>query len=414
MLSSSGLYTAYINVPDPKTGERIPLTVKDAFVFVWYAFCMSNGVDLSDQKVPKMFAQRVQRIPLPMVDDLMSVVDNSLIDRSVAVQALANMSNFEGMISTEAFYNKCTDIYNAAQKHRQMISMQEHHVKRGMVHGMVSRIFSDQYCTMVEQDTYFGDWFRARNIDIGGYSTADLGLFYVNIVQQATGLALTTQKSLKDLQAAMLRILSTLSSYAIQLSADINSADSMMTNWTAIRIGDVDAKGHDVAYIQGSVGVQSVDAKGHTTERIDVVPTGVNKAVGSQGHMGTLHLEVGSRVTFSGTGFRSKVNANLAPVRVRLAVPLKPNSAHVTPVVGIDSWLALPEEDRLDFTDEFGNVYVPIAPAGPGDESLIPLAFALPITLLNGLFYDNTWPPATVYLDRMTRVRYLPGFDKSQ
>lgn len=412
-LASSNLYQAYINVPDPKTGERIPLTVKDAFVFVWYAFCQSNGIDLIDQNVPKMFAQRVQRNRLPSINELMSIVDSNLVSRKTAEQALSGMSDIGVLISTEAFYNRCQEIYVAANKQRQLIALQEHSVARGLVHGMVSRIYSDQYCSLTDGDIRFDAWFRERSIDIDGYSLADLGLLYVNIVREATGLALNTTKSLKDLQAAMLRILSTLSSYSIQLNADINTSNSMMTDWVAVRVGDVRVKTHGSAYVPNAVTVQDIQVKTKDVIKGKITPTIENEVVNAKTHMDPIRIENGVKIRFDGRGIVTEYRVNTAPVRISVYPPLQPNDQNVVPVIGIDHWLTLPDKDKYDFTDEYGNVFTPIPPEGPEESDLIPLSFALPINVLNGLFYDNTWPPAMIYIDRMTRRRYLNGFDKS-
>jgi hypothetical protein len=59
-LSSKNVYNTNVEVTNPKNGEKIPLSAKDAYTFIWYAFCKSINVDI--QEVPKLLAKRVQNI----------------------------------------------------------------------------------------------------------------------------------------------------------------------------------------------------------------------------------------------------------------------------------------------------------------------------------------------------------------
>jgi hypothetical protein len=74
--STMDQYTAFLVVDNPVTGEPIvPMNAKDGFVFMWYCYSMSIGIDLTQQPVPVVTANRVVRTPQPSVTDLMSVVD---------------------------------------------------------------------------------------------------------------------------------------------------------------------------------------------------------------------------------------------------------------------------------------------------------------------------------------------------
>lgn len=61
-LSANGRYTATVNITNPKTGEKIPLSAKDAYVFLMYAYAKSVGI--TPDKVPAIIAKRVQNIKL--------------------------------------------------------------------------------------------------------------------------------------------------------------------------------------------------------------------------------------------------------------------------------------------------------------------------------------------------------------
>ena len=239
-LSSVGLYyQAVVAVNNPKTGERIPMVVKDAYVFMWYAFCRSMDIEL--ETVPTLVAKRVQRLPLPTVSELYSIVDHKLVERSVAVEALSLQPTIPNMVSTEAFYNKCVEINDACQMQRRLIATQEHYMRRGYVHSLVSRIYSDNLCQLAPLGTTYEDWFAERNIKIDDFTREDFELAYVSLTRDATGLSLTSTTSVRELQASMLRMLGQLSSYTVQFVKKINETDIVVTDTPAVRVGDRDS-----------------------------------------------------------------------------------------------------------------------------------------------------------------------------
>jgi hypothetical protein len=248
-LSASDHYTAFVGVINPRTGERIPFTVKEAYVFAWYALCKTSGVVLD--KIPYVLAKRVQitntfKSHQATVADLMAKVDRKLIPVSLAEEMLSIQPIIGEIISTDAFYDTCVSIFNAAQLQRKLVAFQEHRVKRGMAQVMASRIYTDQLCQIADPGESYAAWFSDRNIDISILSNDDLALMYMDVLKEATGLALHTSSSLKRLQDAMVSLLSQLSSYSIQILSTINNTNLKQTDWTTIRVGDVDgsAKTH--------------------------------------------------------------------------------------------------------------------------------------------------------------------------
>lgn len=405
-LASIDLYQAFISVINPRTGERMPMTVKDAFVFVWYAFCASNGIVLD--KVPQLMAKRVQRIPAPSVDDLMSIVDPTMIPRSTAVQALSMQPTIPRLISTEAFYNTCRSIYNAAQMQRNMVAWEEHAVKRGMTHAMISRVYSDNVCTLAPVDQTFASWFGERNIVIEEFSMADLALMYTNIVRDATGLALNTEMSLKDMQRAMVGLMTDLSSYGIQINAEINGEDLIVSDWTAVRVGDIDALGlHDNPVQEMVMGVQ--DAKGLGR---DLVPMEVNlprntSVIHIEQLGGDLDMDVDVKLTVADNGFGTNVAFTEPFVMFKLIGDYPENSHNITPVPGIAEWLELPPEKQIDIIDMYDTGLPPTYPSHPIETDDDSLDGNLRVKVLSGLVLDNSQPP----LDAELKIKILNGLE---
>jgi hypothetical protein len=216
--SSMDWYTAFLVVDNPVTGEPIvPMNAKDGFVFMWYCYSMSIGIDLTQVAIPSVLATRVVRMPQPSVADIMSVVDFSQVTTSMAEEVLAFMPTISPMISITSFNATGQALWQAANNQRGYVALQEDYLVRGMTYGMVERVWSDN---MIQLGDYagqtFAQWFTSRNIDLGNFVADDYGLMYTSLVQAATGLNLTNTNSVANLQKAMIGIMQKLSSYSVQ------------------------------------------------------------------------------------------------------------------------------------------------------------------------------------------------------
>lgn len=410
-LAVRGNYRAFVGVTSPRTGERIPLSVKDAYVFVWYAFCRSIGIEIDT--IPQVLAKRVQRPVLPSVDELMGLVDKNYVTRDLARSALNVQPTIGDIISTEAFYNTCAEIFNAAQFQRRLIASQEHMKRRGQVLNLVSRIYTDNLCTLAQPgEDLYKQWFADRNIEIGAYTQEELGVMYVELVREATGMNLTTKRSLKDLQAVMVRMLSQLSSYSIQINADINSSDLRMTDWGAIRVGDVDGRFKDEAFFEGVAEVLGVQDKYRDFGHLDntEIILGNDPKVTMQD---SFNYEINVKVRPGKYDNIQHMRFNAAPIRVKQLPKPIPNDLGISPVLGVEQYIALPLMMRMDFDDRYGNKYRAIVPDGASPMELPPLSELITVTILNGLTYRYDGPIQQTELSKALRNTWLDGFDKT-
>ncbi|WP_233874143.1 hypothetical protein [Paraburkholderia adhaesiva] len=353
--SNRGLYTAFLVVNNPVTGEPIvPMTAQDGFTFMIYCFCQSAGFDLTNEPVPSVIATRVQRIPTPSVDDLMSVVDTTLVTQDIAALALSWQPAIAPMISVDAFCATVNSIWQASTNQWKLIGFQEHQARRGMVSGMVERIYSDNVIQLGDGassgngETY-AQWFKLRNIDITVFSADDYGLMYQSLVEAATGVNLQSTHSVANLQAAMLAMMQKLSSYSIQFISEINDSTIQDVGSAIIRTGDnltfSTEDVYDEIFGAGFVRQRVAPALNFTCEinaaRMDhpgnrlttSAQLAVNDRIGLKVQTTRIPLEVSGFVGMAGLDVRSTV-------RVQTGSPVIP------PLIGIENWLALPEAER--------------------------------------------------------------------
>lgn len=383
-LAYKGYYTAVVNVENPVTGERIALPALDAYCFMWYAFCQSIGLALDE--IPPVLATHVQRIPTPAPADLMSVVDASMVSIDKAKWLLSYQPVISNMISTDAFYAMCQQIWRAQNIQANVVALEEHQLKRGYVDNMMNRIYADVLVPLSTPGDNYKAWFAARNIDLTGWTRNDFGLVYASIVQVATGQDLTTNNSIQALQKAMLGIMQQLSSYSVQYMSYINSGTIVPLDWPMIRLGDVNAK------LLGEYEIPNLNTRlldfSATLRRVLKLPIWYNEFDLD------LTVRVGDHYAYDLKDIVSLAKSPAVVYKQRLEIPVditwdgpEPvNDRGIFPVLGIDRYLLLTADQQQNFKDVYGSCWSSDNPV------YTPLASVVKNPALSGLVYVERIP----------------------
>jgi hypothetical protein len=385
LFSSMDWYTAFLVVDNPVTGEPIvPMNAKDGFAFMWYCYSMSIGIDLTQQPLPCVLAQRVMRIPVPSLADITSVVNPSLVTSAMAQQAMSYMPSVVPMISIDAFVATATDIWQAANNQRGFIALQEDFQVRGQCQAMVDRIYADE---MIQLGDYAGEtfyeWFQLRNIDIGNFASDDYGLMYQSLLQAATGINLTNTQSMANVQAAMIGIMQKLSSYSVQYLYEINDGEILDVDWPMIRACEPSVEASSVGYSEENLKVFDVSADAVSASPYFDIGAPFTETLGASA---TINRK--SNITIkTWQGANGEVWDTSVRVGVGVTYELPTNTRGITPVLGLDTWLALTPEQQQE---SLVSIYSPNWNNQP--DSPIPLMSEVwPTTTISALVYT---PPA--------------------
>jgi hypothetical protein len=238
-LSAKNIYNVYISFTDPRTGNKVSLISKDAYIYLMYIFARSIGSDIA--RIPSFIALRAQRIPLPSAQEVMTVADTKYIDISTAEEILSHQPFIppdKPIVSVESFYNTAVSIFNATQTQIGIISRQEHLYTRALVYNMVCRLYSDNVVHFDEEGMLFADWLSSKELQDTNYTVNEYQELYKNIFEAATGSVLNTTDTIRNLQKTMIQLLEQLSSYSIQVVSEINNSNIKVLNLTSVRLGD--------------------------------------------------------------------------------------------------------------------------------------------------------------------------------
>lgn len=256
-LSHKGRYTAVLTVDNPRTGQPLVLSVREAFIVYLYSFSKSMGLEINN--LPILPANHVRKLVTPTRPTLEAMVDKKLRNPAVFDAIYANITPVGNYISTEAFYRDVSGIHKGLMAHRWIWATREHKEERGMVEGAAMYLYHTISCDLGSTQSY-ETWFTERGLDMLQFTRLEHELLADLLVSTATGANLNVTTTLREIQTAMLRIMSTLSSYSVQYLQSINTQPLLVTDWPMPRIGNVGGWGGDhiegVSINQGVVGIK--------------------------------------------------------------------------------------------------------------------------------------------------------------
>ena len=350
-LASHDLYVTATQVAIPGSPVRVPMKARDAYSLMWYCFMQTVGVTMED--VPVLVAERVQRIPLPSPEELMSVVDKTLVSKDLAVIALSLNPHIEQIISIEEFNEVCREIFLAANNQRSLYALMEHQDARGYVQGMINRIYTDAICALSPEGETYKQFFARLNIQLKGLEREDYATMWQNIVADVTGANLTTTLSVKQMQKAMLRIMKQLSSYTVQFLSEINDAAITPLDHPGVRIGDTSTHTDDYVELPDT-GIRIVDTHVQTRHVIDFDINACRLAgpLYARG-LNTFNYEIPNLVSIDDSGMVFNADFDVAAVRVDFVEDPEQNDQGSFPMPGVEFFLAMSPEKRKALMDAF-------------------------------------------------------------
>lgn len=239
--AAQGQYLSAITADNPSTGESYTFNAADAFVIYVYCYNASHGIVLDT--VPLLYASYVRKPVTPTIDELLSLADADTVERQDAVDFFTNLPPLaRSYLSIESFLDKVTAIHDSQVWMHSLYSTQGHMWKRAYLDAMMQDFYQDAVCDF-GAGTSFAQWFKDRELDIPTMSASDMGTVAASILKQATGQGLASTTRLADLQAAMLSVMTRLSSYSIQFLASINNTPIIVFDTPSIRMGDYAVEG---------------------------------------------------------------------------------------------------------------------------------------------------------------------------
>jgi len=220
-LSHFDRYKSVVTFTNPANGDVYKLSVKNAFIFYLYAY--NKAIDVELVQVPVLSANRVRRIPLPTKKELMDATDRKKVPEYYIDYILETQVDISSYVSIEAFREMCVQVQKVMLSHREMRHFNGDYVAEGQLHTIIDRCYMDIKIDLAKEQDY-DLWLADQGIDTRTMGRLEYELIATEIFKSATGGDLGNTSRLRDIHAAMLRIMSALSSYTVQYIAQINDS----------------------------------------------------------------------------------------------------------------------------------------------------------------------------------------------
>lgn len=250
--SLNRIYTANIVFTEPRTGTELTLSALDAYIYWFYIYCKSVGVNFPRKTIvdqaplPNLSFSRAVTMQRLTRDDFSLIAQLEVIDPAFISEVLGTHIGVVTISSVNRFREVCESISSNATYQSSLVAMQEHFYKRGVLQKCVNRLYIDGTYSLRNilistgsNAEDYQSWLYEKNIVEYDYSPEECELIYSDLFSKATGGTLYTTKAKSDLQVSMLKLMSQLSSYSIQFLSEINKSNIKNLNWASIRLGDI-------------------------------------------------------------------------------------------------------------------------------------------------------------------------------
>lgn len=274
-LASTSKYRAFVQIPNPKSGVLMTMSVKDAFLVTMY--CWLKARDLLPDVIPNFIAYDVLIPKSPTFMELRSMSPIRIIPDRI-ITAIQDITPPMGdYISTEQFYLDCVKVHSNYIKQWELYSFQEHMVGRGYCEQIVRMHYMNRMCNLVEGNVTWDAYFKKAGFDITDMSTTDMEQLCLDSINIATGANLVKIITLGTVQRELLRLMSKMSSYIAQYLRNVEFTNFHVLGMVMPRLGDISVFSGDTMITPiVNIGLRAMDVLASYRYRISDAVVGPN------------------------------------------------------------------------------------------------------------------------------------------
>lgn len=212
-LAFNGVYNTVIDFEDPKSGKNIKITTSEAGVLWNYLLGLSRGEACI--MVQPTYYEKVMRLDLPSVDDILQFGTDRYIDEELAKDIRDISTDFNRIINPESFFKKCVEVYQLKWKHKKLYSQFYDFKQFAEVKHATESMYTAGKVYLTDYK-FYDEFLNDLDIDLLGYSSAEYDNLAWVIFCKVTGWDLFDHYGLRDIQSNLIQLMKKLSSYTIQ------------------------------------------------------------------------------------------------------------------------------------------------------------------------------------------------------
>lgn len=343
-LASTDKYRAYVTLNNPRNGEQLTVSVKDAYIITLY--CWMKSRDQLSEFIPSCAAYEVLLPKLPTFDELRWMSPKRIVPNKIITAIQDLFVPLENYISTENFYWAVANMQQNYLKQWELYSLQENSIGRGYCEQIVKMHYMNRMCKLVDGNITWDNYFKSLGFDLKDLSNTELEQLCVDTVNIATGSNLVKVITIGEIQRELLKMMEGLCSYPLQFLRNVAFTNFNVLGMVMPRIGDisVDASGNLIVPAV-NIGVKNVSALASSLIPVNDVIVGpeVNYHYDQYGRY-RINCCVDIVETSFNTGNYIIPNGNIGITNYKAENLINPN-----PSGELDQYQPIPENDKPVF-----------------------------------------------------------------
>lgn len=289
-MSTHGLYNVVVNFNHPVSGEKYSIFADEALVYFAYVYMTSRGHTLT--KLPEVLNVKFRLHPRPPASLLYKDIPHEWPELyALADELVRNQPVLTECRSVSMFFDMSYQIFLEAQKHWRLKANTGDPMKRGIVAGMVNRLYGIEG-VQFDQTITMSRWLEQRNLPVFDGTLKEADSVLKEVFNKATGFSIDDTKSLRSIQKALIEMFSQLSSYSIQFMREINDSSIVPLNWAAIRVGVNGQEFEDTTKLDPSVEIQDIGQELYDEVQVTGLPTDIETSLQAPEETAALKAEV--------------------------------------------------------------------------------------------------------------------------
>ena len=177
------------------------------------------------------------------------------------------------LFTVDSFYDAAQAVFAGGVYQYRYYANIPHILKNAAAQAVCTAHYSDYVAQAYAQKTY-AQWIEDNNLSFDGYTPQDYLALAASVLDQATGMSAHAALSIKEVQRAMLAVITRLTSYSIQYLSDVDSSKVKLVNHPLLGLTAPDSLGSNEQFTrvakQDLLGIGRSDTQGVGAHRMHV------------------------------------------------------------------------------------------------------------------------------------------------
>jgi len=232
--ASTGQYTALATLKMTGIKKDVTLSMLELLILWRYAGHMAHGHTVTT--IEPLQVSRVQVDQPPGLNALVDVSDAQYVATSDLQAILNTYVQVSPMTTVGSFYQTVQQLFNATLAQERIQYGQGSSFSIVSYKAATERLYKDTAVTCAYTGQLYSEWLSARGISFDGYTSINYWQLQLAIFDLVTNYQLNYSSAEKEVQQAMMAIMSQLLSYSVLITGDMQESSVELAENAAWRV----------------------------------------------------------------------------------------------------------------------------------------------------------------------------------